>query len=119
MPGNEKIEKGRIGEETAVLFLESENFTILERNFRIRFGELDIIARKEHVVYGIEVKFRKVLDNEFHPIQVMTHRKLNRMKKVMETYVNMNSHLSSLQISFCLIGIDEKGKVDFYSDLSK
>lgn len=114
----EKISKGRFGEDEAIIYLESNGYSILARNFRIRLGELDIIAKKEKRVYGIEVKFRKDLSPDFHPIQMMTYQKISRMKVVMETYIANKGNLSSVDISFCLITVDPKGKVDFYSDLS-
>lgn len=38
------VEKGKIGEDIAVEFLKKKGATIKERNFRGRFGEIDIIA---------------------------------------------------------------------------
>lgn len=114
----EKVSKGRFGEDEAVEYLKSNGYSILERNFRIRLGELDIIAKKENRIYGIEVKYREDLSHDFHPIQMMTYHKISKMKLAMETYIVNKGNLSSVDISFCLITVDQKGKVDFYSDLS-
>ena len=51
-------ETGRMGEEEAVRFLQKKGVEILERNFRGRDGEIDIIAREEGVLLFIEVKYR-------------------------------------------------------------
>ena len=47
---------GRAGEETAVIYLEGKGIKILERNFRSRSGEIDIIARDGETVVFVEVK---------------------------------------------------------------
>ncbi|MCJ8499438.1 YraN family protein [Desulfatitalea alkaliphila] len=50
---------GQTGETAAVAFLESRGYTILERNFRTRFAEIDIIARHKGVLVFVEVKARR------------------------------------------------------------
>lgn len=49
-------EKGRDGENEAVTYLIREGWAILERNFRSRRGEIDIIAESSGVLAFIEVK---------------------------------------------------------------
>ena len=45
-----------IGENIAVRFLVKHNFSILERNYTKKWGEIDIIAEKSSKLYFIEVK---------------------------------------------------------------
>lgn len=52
-------EKGNLGEEIASDYLIRNGYTILERNFMTRFGEIDIIAREGSYFSFIEVKARK------------------------------------------------------------
>jgi len=52
---------GAIGEEIAVELLKEKGLVILARNFRCRFGEIDIIARDQKTLVFIEVKTRKSL----------------------------------------------------------
>ena len=49
-------EKGRTGENTAVLFLENKGMKIIGRNFRYRGGEVDIIALEGETLVFAEVK---------------------------------------------------------------
>lgn len=114
----DKVGKGKFGEISALNYLKENDFEIISRNYRLKLGELDIIAQKGELLFGIEVKFRTSLDDDFHPLMVMNKTKINRMKRVMETFVTMNPEFSSINNSFCLITVDSKGKVDFYSDLS-
>ena len=59
---NDKKERGNWGEERAALYLRLHGYKIVERNFRCRQGEIDIIARKGDVVAFVEVKQRKNAD---------------------------------------------------------
>jgi putative endonuclease len=55
-----KKEFGTLGETAACRFIEDSGFIILERNYRnSRYGEIDIIARKEDLIVFFEVKTRR------------------------------------------------------------
>ena len=47
---------GEIGENIAVKFLVKQGFSILDRNYTKKWGELDIVAKKDNKLYFIEVK---------------------------------------------------------------
>ena len=53
---SETQKKGEIGENIAVKFLMKHNFSIIERNYTKKWGEIDIIAEKSNKLYFIEVK---------------------------------------------------------------
>ena len=53
-----KLERGRLGEDTAAQHLEAEGFEIIARNYRIRGGEIDIIATGHGYIVFAEVKLR-------------------------------------------------------------
>ena len=50
--------RGKKGEDIAVRHLEKANYTILERNYRYRRAEIDIIAIKNRMLVFFEVKMR-------------------------------------------------------------
>ena len=59
---NDRKEIGAWGEDRAALYLRLHGYRVVERNFRCRLGEIDIIARRGGVVAFVEVKLRKNAD---------------------------------------------------------
>lgn len=51
---------GDLGENIAVVFLEKRGFQIIDRNYRNKIGEIDIIAQKDDFYYVVEVKTLKI-----------------------------------------------------------
>jgi len=51
-------EVGRLGEKIAAEFLAKKGYRILARNFRTRFGEIDLVAAKDGVLVFVEVKLK-------------------------------------------------------------
>jgi putative endonuclease len=76
--------KGNIAEDRAVKFLFENGFTIVERNFYSRFGEIDIIALKEEVLHFVEVKSGLDYDSA---ILNLTPKKLSRLIKTGDIYM--------------------------------
>ncbi len=58
----EHNEIGKIGENITRTFLMKHGFTVSETNYRTKYGEIDIIARKDNKLRFIEVKSIKVKD---------------------------------------------------------
>lgn len=52
-------EKGKEYEDLAAAYLEEKGYEILERNFRCRAGEIDLVARQGACLVFVEVKYRK------------------------------------------------------------
>ena len=51
---------GRIGEELTAYYLTKAGYEILRRNYRVRGGEIDIIASKDDIIAFVEVKTRNI-----------------------------------------------------------
>ena len=79
---------GRTGEDRAARFLVSQGYRILERNYRTRSGEIDLIALHLGTVAFIEVKTRSS-DAFGAPELAVNHRKQQRMIKAALGYIKM------------------------------
>ncbi len=60
----EHLDIGKEGEELAARYLEDKQYTILERNWRYRHREIDIIASRDDKIIIVEVKVRKQIGGE-------------------------------------------------------
>lgn len=84
-------EIGEIGEKYACDYLKQKQYKILERNFRCKQGEIDIIAldNKEKELVFIEVKSRTNLECGF-PSESVTKNKQKHIYKSAEYYIYKN-----------------------------
>jgi putative endonuclease len=80
--------KGDEAEARACEFLLENGFSIIERNFYSRFGEIDIVAKKEKVLHFVEVK--SAIDYEL-AIQNITKSKLSKLLKTGDIYLKKNA----------------------------
>ena len=94
---------GDAGEDIAARFLESKGYEILEKNFRVRGWEIDLIAKKEEKYFFVEVKFRKNSDFS-HPLELFDFRKAKPFMRTFFEYISeKNIDADDCQID--LIGI--------------
>lgn len=85
-----KKDLGAKGEEIAVSFLKSKGYRIVERNYRVRLGEIDIIAEQGGDLVFIEVKTRTdILYGS--PFESVTLQKQKQLSKVALEYMNKKS----------------------------
>jgi len=100
---------GIFGEDEASGYLSNEGFEILKRNFRNRFGEVDIIAKKGACVHFIEVKTRRT-GSCGYPEESVNGLKKNKILRTALWYLNgEGSAFKSYNISFALVAIYIKG----------
>lgn len=77
---------GHHGEDLACQYLEKEGYKILERNYRIRGGEIDIVAKDGETLVFIEVKTRWSREYGL-PAESMTPWKIKALLKTARFYV--------------------------------
>ncbi|WP_024356417.1 YraN family protein [Leucobacter chironomi] len=73
---------GARGEAIAAAFLEGRGFVILDRNWRNRYGELDLIAYDGRALVAVEVKTRSG-DGYGSPLSAITARKAGRLRRLL------------------------------------
>ncbi len=102
---------GTRGEQIASDYLLKKGYKIIARNFRIRYGELDIICIKDNVLIFVEVKTRT--DAQYGtPEEAVTPRKLREIILTSQFYIAGHKGLPERQrIDVIAIVCDAGGKV--------
>jgi putative endonuclease len=106
MPGIRQL-LGDRGERAAARFLRRRGFTIVERNYRCRFGEIDLIAIERDTVVFIEVKTRTRRDYG-EPIEAVDWHKQRQIIRVATHYIRRH-RLEDRQVRFDVVGIRPNG----------
>lgn len=80
-----RSEIGKLGEELTAYYLKRSGYEILRRNFRIKGGEIDIIASKDGIIVFVEVKTRDIGAFE-HGAQAVNVRKRSLIIRAAQEY---------------------------------
>lgn len=91
--------------------MKKEGFEIICRNFRSKFGEIDIIALKDEVITFFEVKFSK----DYEPIHRITPSKLSKIIKTIDYFFMKYPYEYEYQISAVLLN---ESKIEILENLS-
>jgi len=107
-PPEARRAQGDAAEDRACRHLEGAGFTIVERNFRTRGGEIDIVARKGDVLVFVEVRSRE--DAGFGtPEESVTPAKRRRIVAAARRYLSKVPPSSWREARFDVIAIEGSG----------
>jgi len=104
---------GRDGEEIAAEYLRNNGYRIVEKNYKNRFGEIDIIAKDGNTVVFIEVKTRNT-PSYGTPSSAVDSKKQQRIGKVAVTYLTKKG-LTQHPIRFDVVSICD-GEIEVIRD---
>ena len=94
---------GRYGEDLAVEFLRGQGLVIIERNWRCRTGEIDVIARDGPTLVICEVKTRRS-SAYGSPVEAVGPRKIRRLRELALHWLD-ERQVHAPVIRFDVIGI--------------
>lgn len=102
--GAERAALGALGERLASEHLERQGYRILERNFRCRMGEIDLIARRGSELVFAEVKLRKDASHG-EAREFVTAAKQRKLLLTAEYYLSARPWAQDLQARFDVIEV--------------
>lgn len=82
MSGDLRPQLGRLGEQLAAEHLTRRGFEIVERNYRTRWGELDIVAFDGRTLAFCEVKTRRLAESGRSPLESVRTFKRSQVRKM-------------------------------------
>lgn len=97
------IQIGRLGEQIAFTYLTSKGLRVIDKNFRTRYGEIDLIIKKDKKIIFVEVKTR-VGDKKGKPYEAVTRNKYSHLKLAAELYV-LKNNLKEYKLSIHVVSI--------------
>jgi putative endonuclease len=101
-------EAGDRGEALAAWYLEQEGYSVVARNYRTRYGEVDVIARRGASLVFVEVKLRRGVGFGA-PEESVTPRKQASIRRVAEQYLADESPEFE-EVRFDVVGIMLRGR---------
>lgn len=109
---------GAFGENLAARFLESQGYKILERNFKVKWGEIDIIAQDRDTICFVEVKLRT--SGHFGlPQEAVEFRKRRKLVRVAQGYLKIKFSTDERQARFDVVAISRDSKGNYFPELFK
>ena len=114
---SEKQKIGETGENIAVKFLMKHGFFVLDRNYTKKWGEIDIVAKKDNKIYFIEVKsvscetLGQYVMDQHTPEDNMHPWKLKRLSRTIQTYL-LSKKIEDVewQVDLLVVFLDMKNK---------
>lgn len=119
VPHEARASVGRSGEEIACLYLTRKGYRILERNYRRKWGEIDIVAEKDGIVRFVEVKAVS-RENEvtgisreiaYRPEELMHKQKLHKVARTAALYMEERRDSREYQIDGVGVIMDLKTRI--------
>ena len=107
---------GALGEDFVAKYLVAKNYQILDRNWRIRDGEIDLVAMSENgIVVFIEVKTRTSITFG-HPLEAITRDKAYRLQRLALAWLTVHHKWGfeyRIDAAAVLISKGEKFEIDY------
>ena len=99
-------EKGAAGEALASIYLLDKGYEIIDRNWRCRSGELDIVARKDDCLVFVEVRSRSGSPRYGTPAESVNVHKMMQVRKTAEVYIMYKQEdIATTMIRFDVIAV--------------
>ncbi len=106
IPDQVRKDVGRGGEDIACQYLARRGYNVVERNYRRKWGEIDIIAVKDNIVRFVEVKAvsrEKLSTNgsremDYRPEELVHHTKLRKIARTAALYMEEKRDRREYQI---------------------
>lgn len=100
---------GTDGENQACMYLSDKGYRIIQRNYRIRAAEIDIIAEIDTILCFVEVKKRKNTDFG-EPFESVKLRKQHKILTAADHFLlHHQEYYSQHDVRFDIIGISDRG----------
>jgi len=99
---NRKV--GFEGERKALKLLQKKGYKLIEKNFKCKIGEVDLIVERKKTLIFVEVKFRK--NNKMgSPLEAVNMKKQRKIIKTSQFFLLLNNKYENYNKRFDVIGV--------------
>jgi putative endonuclease len=103
---SDEIKRGAEGEEQAALFLEQKGFAVLERNYRYRRSEIDLIVCRGNWLVFVEVKTRSTAAFGF-PEEFVDYKKKKKIFEGADHYMHAINWPGNVRYDIVAISLED------------
>ena len=107
------VQVGRDAEDRAAQYLMDLGYTIVTRRYKVRRGEIDLVAVDGETIVFVEVKHRRTPG--YKPEESMGHKKIQAITRTMREYLS-EMELEGREVRLDLVAIDSDG-LRHYQDM--
>jgi len=119
-----KTHRGFLGENLGITYLLQNQYRIIVRNFRRKWGEIDIVAYDKKTKETVFLEVKTIIEHSFpqiSPEEELTERKIKKLKRVILSFLS-RYHLEDKPWRFDLLAIaiqqdSSKSDIRHYKDV--
>jgi|TARA_B110000196_G_scaffold317789_1_gene331675 putative endonuclease len=98
------ISVGNKAERQAEKYLVNRGYHVVERNFRSKLGEIDLVLKKDHALVFVEVRYRSD-STRGTPAETVTRSKIGKIIRIAEVFLLKNNRFNYYDCRFDVIAI--------------
>ena len=107
---NNNLKVGEKGEQVAESYLKKKGYSVLERNYKNKYGEIDLIAKEGSELVFIEV--RSKTENDFGmPEETVKGKKKKKLKQNALAYTTFNNYDGFYRIDLVCVVFTKNGEI--------
>ena len=112
----DKHATGKVGEKMAADYLQQQGFVVVERNFRHRRGEIDLIAKKGQLLLFVEVKTRSGNADWGYPEEAVNTKKARQVVNCANAYIFKINWQADIRFDIIAIELDQENPISWFKD---
>lgn len=107
LPKAAHLQRGVVSEQRACHYLIAQGLSEIARNYRCRYGELDLIMREQHTLVIVEVRYRQA-DTHGSALESVTAAKQSRIINSTHHYLAKFPHTGPIRFDVVAISGDQQ-----------